>query len=235
MWGSYRFAPRLVPTLAAFLAIALTVSLGRWQTNRTQEKEARQALLEARIQEMPVRLTGSVDASEPLLFRKVRATGRWLVAGQIFVDNQIREGRAGFHVVTPLQIEGSGAFVLVNRGWIARSADYPRAPEVPVPAGIVMVSGIATVPPARVLELSPDTVAGNVWQNLSIEKYRTQTRLAVLPVVVLADAPAAGLVVVTETPDAGVAKHREYALTWFALASTVAGLWLVFAFRRKSP
>ena len=208
------------------LAIALTVSLGQWQTKRAHEKEAQQALLEARIQEMPVRLTGSVDAAEPLLFRKVSATGRWLAAGQVLVDNQIREGRAGFHVVTPLQIEGSGAFVLVNRGWIPRGANYPRGPEVPVPAGLVVVSGIAAVPPTRVLELSPDTVAGNVWQNLSIEKYRTQTRLAVLPVVVLADAPAAGLVAVTETPNAGVGKHREYALTWFALAATVAALWI---------
>ena len=213
------------------LAIALTVSLGRWQTNRAYEKEARQALLEARIREMPVRLTGSVDAAEPLLFRKVGANGRWLAAGQVFVDNQVRDGRAGFLVVTPLQIEGSGAFVLVNRGWIARGTDYPKAPEVPVPPGLVVVSGIATVPPARVLELSKETISGNVWQNLSLSRYAARMRIDLLPVVILADAPGDGLVAVHEKPDAGIAKHREYALTWFSLAATLAVLWIVFSFR----
>ena len=47
-----------------------------------------------------------------------------------------------------------------------------------------------------------------------------------LPVVVLASPPAPGLAAVEERPDAGIAKHREYALTWFSLAATVAALWV---------
>jgi len=43
---------------------------------------------------------------------------------------------------------------------------------------------------------------------------------------VLSDAPGAGLEAVHETPDSGVAKHREYALTWFALAATTLALWV---------
>ena len=85
---------------------------------------------------------------------------------------------------------------------------------------------------ARVLELSADTVSGNVWQNLSIERYRRQTGNPVLPIVILADRPAPGLTAVRETPDAGIAKHREYALTWFALATTVLALWIVLNLRR---
>jgi len=37
--GAYSFAPRLWPTLAAAAFIALTVSLGRWQTHRAEEKQ----------------------------------------------------------------------------------------------------------------------------------------------------------------------------------------------------
>ena len=151
----------------------------------------------------------------------------------MFIDNQIREGRAGFHVVTPLRIDGSRDAVLVNRGWIARSRAYPRPPDVDVPQGRVEVSGIATRPPARYLELSPDTIAGNVWQNLSIERYRSRTGLAVLPVVVLMDSAAPGLSAVREKPDAGIAKHQEYALTWFALAATALVLWVALNLRRR--
>ena len=220
-------------TVAAALFFALLLSLGRWQLNRAAEKEARQALYDARLGETPVVLTGAVADPQPLLYRRVRAAGEWIAARQIFIDNQIREGRAGFNVVTPLRLEGREDAVLVNRGWIARNAaEYPRAPAVPVPPGRVEVTGLATRPPARYRELSADTVAGNVWQNLSIEKYAAASGLKLLPVVVLADAPGAGLAAVREKPDAGVAKHYEYALTWFALAATVLALWLALNLRR---
>jgi surfeit locus 1 family protein len=45
--------------------------------------------------------------------------------------------------------------------------------------------------------------------------------------VVLAVPAGAGLVAVTESPDAGIARHQEYALTWFSLAITVLVLWIV--------
>src|SRR5512141_1169972 len=203
--GALSFAPRPVPTIAAILAITLTVSLGRWQMHRAEEKEARQAMLESRTAEPPLRLTGSVPSAEPLLFRRVHAEGDWLPERQIYIDNQIHDGRAGFAVVTPLRLRGSASTVLVNRGWEPRGTEYPRAPRVDAPAGPVAVDGIATLPPARYLELSGETVTGDVWQNLSIERYRARTGLDVLPVVVLADPPAPGLAALDARPDFGVA------------------------------
>jgi surfeit locus 1 family protein len=229
--GPLDFAPRLVPTLAAAAMVALTLSLGRWQVHRAEEKAGRQDLLEKRAGEHPVELKGAGPSPEALLFRRVRASGHYLAAGQIFIDNRIHAGRAGFHVVTPLAIAGSDAVVLVNRGWVGRTADYPRPPPVPVPAGEQSVEGLATVPPARVLELSADTVSGSVWQNLSLARYAAWSGKPTLPVVLLA-APAPGLAAVVEKPDAGIAKHREYALTWFSLAATVVALWVGLNLRR---
>ena len=222
-----------MPTLAAAALIALTVSLGRWQLNRAEEKGARQALLDSRQGEMPLQLTGSVPSAEPMLYRRVRVAGEWVAIGQVFVDNQMHGGRAGFHVITPLRIRGSDAAVLVNRGWIARGREYPLAPAVVVPEGHVDVSGLVWLPPARFLELSPQGIAGNVFQNLSIDRYREARRLDVLPFVVLADTPAPGLAAVRETPRMGVEKHREYALTWFSLAATAFVLWIVMNLRRR--
>jgi surfeit locus 1 family protein len=193
--------------LAAAAFIALTLWLGRWQVDRGHEKEARQALLESRRHEAPLSLTGMVPSAEPLLYRRVVARGEWLADKQVFIDNQVHEGRAGFHVVTPLRLEGSRAAVLVNRGWIARDASYPRAPEVAVPAGHVEVRGLATTPPKRFVELSSDVIEGNVWQNLSFERFRERTGVEVLPVVLLPEVPTPGLAAVHEKPDAGIAKH----------------------------
>jgi surfeit locus 1 family protein len=230
--GSVSFEPGLAATIAAAALIALTAWLGNWQLGRAEEKRARQALLEARMNDTPVRLTAAGPDAEGLLYRRVRASGRWLDARQFFVDNQIRDGRAGFHVITPLELAPGPGVVLVNRGWIARTGEYPRAPRVEVAEGRVEVAGLATRPPARYLELSPQTVAGNVWQNLSIERFAAATGLATLPVVVLMDSPPAGLAPVGERPDAGVAKHIEYAFTWFALAATAFALWLGLNLRR---
>src|SRR6188768_1080550 len=129
-----RFAPRLVPTLAAFAMIALTLWLGRWQGGRAEEKAALQAMYEARIREAPLVLGGS-SPPDALLYRRVRVAGTWVPEGQIFVDNRILDGRAGFHVITPIRVADGAKVVLVNRGWVARNAAYPSAPAVATPSG----------------------------------------------------------------------------------------------------
>jgi surfeit locus 1 family protein len=229
--GAFAFNPSAWPTAGAALLIALTVYLGIWQTHRGDEKEARQRLLEARMHETPVVLTGSVDAAEPLLYRRVRASGEYDAARQIYLDNQLMHGLAGYYVVTPLRLR-DGALVLVNRGWIARGPSYPEPPPAQVPAGRVEVSGLATLPPARFIELGSQYVTGNVWQNLTIDRYRKVAGAPLVPVLVLADSPGEGLEAVREAPDAGVAKHREYALTWFSLATTTFALWIALNMKR---
>lgn len=230
--GPVDFAPRPVPTVAAFALMALTLWLGNWQDRRAAEKTERQALLEARVAAAPVTITGAGGSAQDLLFRRVRAQGRFLPEGQIFVDNRIHGGRAGYHVMTPFRIAPSGAILLVNRGWVARGPAYPAPPEVAAPEGERAVTGLAVLPPARFLELSADVVEGRVWQNLSIERFAQRTKEPVVPVVLLASPPGEGLVVVEERPDTGIAKHREYSLTWFSLAATVAVLWVALNWRK---
>ena len=230
--GSWSFAPRVVPTLAAAAFIALTGSLSRWQAHRAEEKESRQHRYEERMAQPAVELQGPVDAAATL-FRRVRADGTWIADKQAFVDNQVQGGRAGFDVVTPLRIEASGSVVLVNRGWVARGSDYPKPPRVDVPAGRVAVEGIAALPPARFLELVPsEAIIGSVFQNLTLDRYRKWSGLDVLPVEVFADPPGPGLVAVRERPDAGADQNRQYEATWFLLAATAAGLWIGLNLRR---
>jgi surfeit locus 1 family protein len=231
--GSHEFAPGFWPTLGAALLVSLTVFLARWQTDRGDEKQARQALYEARMHEPAVDLRAGADP-ESLLYRRARATGEYVASGQIFIDNQVHEGRAGFLVVTPLRIDGgAGAAVLVERGWVERTAAYPAPPAAPVPAGHVVVTGIVALPPRRYLELSSETISGNVWQNLSIERYRERSGEKVLPLVLAADAKDGGLIAIRERPDAGVERHREYSLTWYAFAATALVLWVALNLRRR--
>lgn len=227
--GAMAFTPRLVPTLAAIAMVVLTLWLSHWQTRRGDEKAARQQLLAARAQAPTTEISSAALQPDQILFRRAQARGIFDAEGQLFMDNRLHGGRAGFHVITPLRLPG-GDVLLVNRGWVARTSAYPLPPEVSVPAGEQVVQGLVTLPPQRFLELSSDVVAGRVWQNLSIERYAAQSSRPVVPVVLLAAYP--GLTPVEERPDAGEAKHREYALTWLSLAITTMALWVGLNLRR---
>jgi surfeit locus 1 family protein len=232
------FHPRLIPTLAALGALAATLYLATWQQGRAAEKRALQTAYEQRSTMPPLTLSGAdarMDA-QSARFRHATVSGEWLASGQIFVDNKFEQNAVGYHVLTPLRIAGTQRYVLVNRGWVSRGVNYPLPPNVAVESGEVNARGTLAVPTSKFLELGRDTVSGSVWQNVTIERYRAATKLDVLPVVLLASPADAGLRVVTEQPDAGVAKHVEYMLTWYSLALTIAVLWIALNLKiRRDP
>lgn len=229
MFFSFRrlhFTPAPLPTLAAFFMVLLTGYLGFWQQGRAAEKTAAQAEFEARSNQPEV----AIDANSrdgTLRYRRGRAVGEWFPSGQIFIDNKVEHGVAGYHVITPLKLEGTDSYILVNRGWAGRGTTYPIPPVVATTPGRIIVTGQMTLPSTRFLELSTAAVQGSVWQNLAIPRYRDALRLDVLPFVLLASVSLPPLERVSERPDARAQKHIEYMLTWYSLAATVIVLWLV--------
>jgi len=229
-----RFTPAAVPTFAAMLAVALTGYLGHWQQGRAEEKRSLQAEYTQRSS-LPSISLGAETRDAGLRYRMATARGVWQADRQIYVDNKFDGERVGYHVITPLKISGTDVHVLVNRGWIARSAAYPVAPSAAVTSADTEVSGSLTLPSARFIELGAQTVEGNVWQNLTVERYQTVTGLNVLPYVLLAGDSLPPLRPVVEQPDAGAAKHVEYMLTWYSLAATVTLLWLFTNIHVQKP
>ena len=225
-FSEIRFVPTPVPTLAALGGFCLLLYLAHWQQGRAVEKRALQVEFDSRAAALPIALGAAI--ADPLAFRyyRARAQGEWLVSEQIFVDNKFDNETVGFHVFTPLKITATNRYLLVNRGWVARAAGYPAPPSIPVPPGLVTLEGTLVLPSTRFIELSAATVQGNVWQNLTVERYRKASGRDVLPLVLLADTAAAPLKPVAERPDARAEKHDEYMLTWYSLAATVVVLWL---------
>lgn len=228
-----QFSPRLVPTLAALAMVSLTLYLAWWQQGRAGQKRTLQAEFTQRTAAPALALDATQRDGTAIRYRRAIARGTFSVDGQIFLDNKtddVRTGGAGYHVITPLRLSGSNAYVLVNRGWLPRTAGYPNPPTVTAPAGEIEVRGLAVIPNAHFLELSNAAVDGAVWQNLTIARYQQQMKLDVLPIVLLASdtKPDAlqGLKPLSEQPNAGVDKHVEYMLTWYSLSATLLALWI---------
>ena len=231
-----RFRPRAVPTLAMLAAVAMFVAAGQWQRGRMHEKEALRAQLEAMARLPAVSLAGLPATSDwpALRYRPVEAAGRYDARRQIFIDNKVRDGRAGYDVVAPLVLD-DGRVVLVDRGWVAQGASRAVLPEVPPLGGHVVVEGRLAVPPSY-LELRSAAPTGPVWQNLDPARFSAATGIAVLPVVIeetAAPSPGDGLVRDWPAPDFGIEKHWIYMTQWYAFAGLAVALWLVLNFRNR--
>ncbi|WP_068808648.1 SURF1 family protein [Thauera phenolivorans] len=220
-----------LPLLAGLALLALTVSLGNWQLRRAEEKTALQARIEALAARPPVTLRA--DAADVPEWLPLRLEGRWLDEATILLDNRTHDGRAGYHVLTPLALaDGSGA-VLVNRGWIAAGTDRTRLPAAAAPAGGQVLEGRVRWPEVAPFTLAAEAVRGRLWQYLDLTAYRQSSGLALAPWIVQQTSSAAdGLVRDWARPDAGIDRHRGYAFQWYALAG-LAGFLSAWYVRRR--
>jgi surfeit locus 1 family protein len=148
------------------------------------------------------------------------------------------QGRPGFFVATPLQLEGGDGVVLVQRGWVPRNfQDRESLPPVQTAPGVVQLAGRIAPPPSRLYEFqSADSSQGSsrIRQNLDLAAFRTETGLALMDLSVLQTGPGSeGMQREWPVIGAGVDKHYGYAFQWFGLSSLIALLYVWFQLVRR--
>ena len=245
---NYTFRPNIWMTLATLAAMALCIKAGLWQYNKAELKQSLQTQLNARLAEPPTALTDNLIADkliagkildlENLRYRRVKFTGIYDTRFQVLLDNQVENTVAGYHVFTPMQVEGSQVYVLVNRGWIKGSSDR-KPPVVTAPQGKQEIEGDIGLPAAKFFTLeTPPAEDGNwqlVWQNLDMQRYIKSVPFAVHPIVVRLDAKskAGGFVRNWLAPGERVNMHLGYAYQWFGFALTLLVIYIVLNVKKK--
>lgn len=232
-----------VPTVAAAAVIAATCALGNWQLNRAHEKIARAERLQELAAQPPVTLT-TAPAPGGLADRTVRVTGRFEANRSVLLDNRPHgngaDSRAGFLVLTPLQIRSDGAAarsVLVLRGWLPRDVqDRTRIAPFPTPAGEVTIEGtaLAAVPKVYSLGQPASAEAGQrIRQNVDLAAYAAETGVALQPIVIEQRTDTGdGLARDWAPADLGADRHYGYAFQWFGLAALTLVLVVALGWRR---
>lgn len=229
----YRLRVSLWPTIGAIVGIALTVALGNWQLGRGQQKTAMAERIAAASHDAPIGLSGREVNADDVVWHRVEVRGRFEPKYTVLIDNRILRGTIGYNVVTPLKIENSERYVIVNRGWIAAMNSRDTLPRIVTPADPLVITGLAVVPARRYFELSSETVQGNVWQNLTLERFRAAFALQVQPVVIQQDNPVEDhLAREWSPPDLGVDKHYAYAFQWFAMAAAILAIYVILNVRK---
>ncbi len=236
---NYSFQPKLIPTLATLMVLPLLMSLGLWQANKAEQKQAMQDVYDKRGKSELAQIGTEPITVESVRFSRVKARGYYEPAYQIMIDNQISKGRAGYHVITPLHISGSNMRVLVNRGWVAVGADRNILPVIDIPQGEVEVTGYAHDPSGKYLELGTPEIKQEswqiVWQNLNIKRYTEAVSFPMHPIIILLDpaslsdttSSAGGFVRDWPRPDSRIDVHRGYAIQWYLLSIALLVIYLV--------
>jgi cytochrome oxidase assembly protein ShyY1 len=231
---SFRF--RWIPFIAAVLVAAIGFELGQWQMRRAHEKEAIEHALEERGSAAPVTVPTTREAAEAVEFRHVLARGEFVRDWPVYLDNRPLHGAAGFYVLMPMRLAGSGMHVLVARGWVPRDMnDRTRIPAYSTPSGELSIEGIARRHPDHLMQLGemPPLKPGAIVQNLDPEQFAAASRLDTQPFIIEQTSDTHdGLIRDWPRASLGIDKHRGYAFQWYGLAATAILFFVVTGFRR---
>jgi surfeit locus 1 family protein len=236
--GSRRFAPTGFGTVLTLLAVVAFVSLGRWQWSKGELREA-QAQEFAHGSERAVPL-GSRSLGEMERFQRVSVRGHYDPAHQFLLDNRINEGRAGYEVLTPLDL-ADGRSLLVNRGWVPFTGYREKLPDVAFEAApATEVLGRVEELPTEGLQSGrapPDAQAP--WPRVTTFPHPAELSAALGRTlegrILLLDARAPdGYVREWQPPGLPAMRHWSYAVQWWAFAGLAVVLWVILGLRKKS-
>lgn len=161
----------------ALLMAGLTISLCHWQWQRAQTKKTLQAAALVQRDLAPLPLVIPFPEILPR-YRQVLVQGHWLLGRELFLDNQVLEGKVGYHVYMPLQVEGVAQILWVDRGWYPKSFERPPQWQETDAKSQTFHLEVSAWPPERPLLLE-----GNRIQGLSRLALQAQDSMKVHPLL----------------------------------------------------
>lgn len=236
--SNYRFSPSWLGLLIVMICVPGFIKLGLWQYGKAKQGESIQANQQQSETQPMLPLPLTIDHPESLNYKKVLVKGHYDTRYQILLDNQVEAGRAGFHVITPLKIDNSEQYVLINRGWIPGNDIHSELPEFTTPAASVEIAGMVWTPGKKIFSLEKQTEKTAwhiVWQNMDLQRYRNIVPLKVLPIVIKLDpaSAAGGFVRNWQLPAKKIATNLGYAYQWFGFAAATVLIYIFTSFKKR--
>ncbi len=220
----------------ALVLMAIMLRLGMWQLDRSEFKAEKQSSYSQRvvqpIQEFPCEVVNANDWS----YYKVQVSGEYLPESGFFVDNVVNNTVTGLLLVTPLKITGTEILILVNRGWLPWGVDRTFLPVIETPDQDVQLTGLlvpATEGHFYLGDPEQSNEPDNLWLQLDLQRFEKSTDSPVQPLIFILDPDQPGSYehIWQLQDDSWIARHKAYAVQWFALAATLLLITVVLNLR----
>ena len=234
--GPFVYSPGWLSTVLTACLLGLLIWLGTWQVGRAESKFAMRSQHDKVAVDGVLRLDAARQNLEALEFYPIEADGSFDGSHQFLLDNRTHEGKAGYHVLTPLLLDDHTA-VLVNRGWVPTGPSREILPPVPAPQGERRVNG-KLFPPPRVFLLGSSGYENTGWplvvQSVDFERMEQLLGYALGSMIVMMAPDVPGGYTRLWKPYYGITpeRHKAYAFQWFSLAIALLIIYLVMTVRR---
>ena len=224
--------PAWLPLLVGGLLVIQFAALGAWQVSRGFEKRAAQQNFKAESSH-----TTWHAGMEIRSFQNLKVNGRYDAQHQIVLDNIIINSRYGHYVLTPLDVAADQPLLLVNRGWIEKSASEFDVSRLALPDGEVTVHGRAGSLPKAGYKMGNAISLDDPWPRHAVYPSSEEISAAlgrdIQPFVLLMDYNEDhGFLRQWVPSEFGPGKHFGYAVQWFAMGAVLMAL-LIWNYRKK--
>ena len=241
----YRFLLRpswVLLHVTVVATIVLMINLGLWQFGRYHERLDFNEIVSARIEAQPqdlnellLEIATDTKTANEAEWLNVFASGEYLDEQTVNAVNRSQGGFSGVDPLTPMRIAGGKQLVLVNRGFIAQSAQNQES--APAPVGTVEILSRVRVSEVRKTGGLSDPSDGVLKEVINIDLNRLGQQIQDLNteifIEVLKSNPADSMLLEPiADPILSSGSHLSYTAQWFIFSVFVAAGWVVVV-RRK--
>lgn len=206
----------LFPLLLGIVGCAILISLGVWQLQRMSWKEALLDDIQTQISGAPVALPAQPDAT--MKYKPVIVSGR-TTGQEIDVLSGSKDLGGGYQVISAFETD-DGRRILVDRGFIEQDFRHVQRPPTQL-----RLAGNLHWPQDHSSSTPPPNLQENIWFARDVDAMANA--LNTLPILVVAadvEGDNQGITPVPVSVEGIPNNHLSYAMQWFMIAMTWAGM-----------
>ncbi len=220
----------ILSTLLVLAAAAVLARLGLWQLDRLEQRRAFNARVQAQISQPVLELTAGTMGLDlaSMEYRAVHLRGEYDFSHQVALRNQVWGNEPGVRLLTPLKIEGTDSYILIERGWVPGLESTPQDWQQYDETGMVEINGMIRASQSKPdfgRRADPVPAPGEeslrLWHFANVERIADQVPYRLLAVYIQqAPSPALTGLPNRSLPELELTEgpHMGYALQWFSFA-----------------
>ncbi|MFP3034040.1 MAG: SURF1 family protein [Candidatus Tisiphia sp.] len=224
---------QLLPLLLTILAFVILLSLGFWQIARLQEKELFLSSMKNNLNNPPIDIK---TLSGNKLYAKIRANGYFLVGKNLHLYGRrsMSTEKDGYYLVTPFQTDDN-KIILVVLGWFA--GRHKKNIDNIIDNSMEITGVILPGEKTKLFVLDND-VKNNVWFTLDLTQASDVLGLKLEDFYLVMEGNNNRSDILKSLSIENLLNvrnnHLEYAITWFALAISLAVIFVIYHLSKRN-